>query len=177
MEAGSLTDAGASRSDDRLTGPIAMSANEALRRLSEGVATKRSQPGAAGGRFSWHPNGMRFVIKVRRLLPGPYAMRAVGEVEDEGAGGRIDVRFKQDPVGVALRWVEVVLALLLIGGSVIAATRQPVFLAFAVVVAIGTAALLWSQRAREEEVAALRELIVGATDPGQPTKARDDADK
>ena len=106
--------------------------------------------------------GSHFTIRVQGPLPTPYDMRAVGEVENEGAGARLEVRIAQHPLGVGLRRCEGVFLVLIGVGALLAALRQPVFLVFAVFIALGGGALMWTQRPRREDASSLRELIDGA---------------
>jgi hypothetical protein len=62
-----------------------------------------------------------------------------------------------------LRWFEAILAAIIVAGTLVAALRQPVFLAFGAVVAVGAAALIWGQRPRSKDIDALRALILDAT--------------
>jgi hypothetical protein len=62
-----------------------------------------------------------------------------------------------------LRWSEGVFLALLGVGALLAALRQPVFLAFAAFIALGGSVLMWTQRPRREDADSLRELIDGAT--------------
>ena len=144
-----------------------MTADEAVRRLSAEVVAAKKRTGSFERRFIGHFADRRFTIRVASWLPSPYFPRAVGEVREDARGGaRLEVRIQQDPLGRALRWIEAIVAAIIVAGTVAAASRQPVFLAFAAFVAIGAAALIWGQRPRSKDIDALRALILDATADG-----------
>ena len=146
-----------------LSTELAITADEAVRRLSARILAMSKRTGSFDRRFIGHFADRRFTIRVASWLPSPYFPRAVGEVRDGASGARLEVRFQQDPLGRALRWFEAILAAIIVAGTFAAALRQPVFLGFGAVVAIGAAALIWGQRPRSKDIDALRALILDAT--------------
>jgi hypothetical protein len=55
-----------------------------------------------------------------------------------------------------------ILTLLLVAGALLAAPRQPVFLAFGAFVAVGGGAIIWNARERESDRRRLREFVLNA---------------
>ena len=84
-----------------LSTELAITADEAVRRLSARVLAMSKRTGSFDRRFIGHFADRRFTIRVASWLPSPYFPRAVGEVRDGASGARLEVRFQQDPLGRA----------------------------------------------------------------------------
>jgi hypothetical protein len=141
---------------------LALSSAEAIARLANRVAPEGPLGFAVGDRSGDYVGvfeGARFRIRRATPIARPYAVQAYGSVHDRNGGSVVIVTLRRSHVMTALVWVMRILTLVLMAGALLAAIRQPVFLAFGVFVALGGGALLWDARERTRDRQDLRRLI------------------
>ncbi len=139
-----------------------LSTLEAIERLSRRVAAEKPLSFAVGdwsdGYVGVFP-GPTFRIRRARRLAQPYAVQAYGSIPDDDGGCIVTVHFRRARVMTGFVWAMRIFGLVLLSGSLLAAVRQPVFLAFSLFIAIGVGALLWNARERQGDRDDLRHLI------------------
>lgn len=141
---------------------LPLSTPEAIERLSQRVAAEKPLRFAVGDWSDGYVGvfrGATFRIRRATRLAQPYAVQAYGSVRDDDGGCVLTVHFRRSRVMIGMVWVMRIFMLLLLAGTLLAATRQPVFLAFSLFVAVGAGALLWNARERQGDRQDLRRLI------------------
>jgi hypothetical protein len=142
----------------------AMPCEEFLSRLKQTVGPARgvslfTGDGRKSGFVAEFPTNRTFRVRKAGVGPALYVLHLHGRLVDSTPGCSISIKFEQHPVGRVVIWSQWVLVVVLAAFALIAALRQPIFLAFAGFVLFGGAALLWNERARGSR-SDLRALII-----------------
>ena len=146
---------------------VTMPSAEAIRRLQSSV-TKEGPAGAIVGEFGRRGyvgsfNGSAFRIRVARPMSQFYATYVFGRIDEQEVGSVIAFHFGHSSYANWALWVIRIVGALLVGGALIAAVQQPVFVFGAMFVALGVGLLLWAYRLRADDKERLLSLIVAST--------------
>jgi hypothetical protein len=144
---------------------LTMSSREALDRLGSLVRPERPLALTTGDWIDGYVGAVRtegFHIRRATNIPRLYAVQAFGSIVNEGIGSVVRVRFRRNRFATGLVWFMRILTLLLVAGTLLAALRQPAFLAFGAFVAVGGGAIIWNARERESDRRRLREFLLNA---------------
>jgi hypothetical protein len=144
---------------------VTMSSREALDRLASRVRPERPLALLTGDWIDGYVGSVRtegFNFRRATNIPRLYAVQAFGSVVDEGLGSVVRIRFRRNGFATALVWFMRILTLLLVAGALLAALRQPAFLAFGAFAAVGGGAIIWNARERESDRRRLREFVLNA---------------
>lgn len=139
-----------------------LSTPEAMERLSRRVAAEKPLRFAVGDWSDGYVGvfrGAAFRIRRGRRVAQPYAVQAYGSIRDDDHGCVVTVHFRRARVMTGFVWAMRIFGLVILAGSLLAATRQPVFLAFSLFIAVGVGALLWDARERQGDREDLRRLV------------------
>ena len=144
---------------------LTMSSREALDRLASRVRPERPLALTTGDWIDGYVGAVRtdgFNFRRATNIPRLYAVQGFGSIVDEGMGSVVRIRFRRNRFTTGLVWFMRILTLLLVAGALLAALRQPVFLAFGAFAAVGGGAIIWNARERESDRRRLREFVLNA---------------
>ncbi|TMF22597.1 MAG: hypothetical protein E6I28_14350, partial [Chloroflexi bacterium] len=99
-----------------------------------------------------------FDLRRKRFVANPYAVHAFGTIR-RNALTTIVVEFRRTHLATWVLRILRALGILIVGGALVAALRQPIFLTFAAFAATGMAVLFWGWRERAEDRVILRRFL------------------